>query len=82
MTDLTNLVIKYEYVTHEDKKKVIEVQLRELEITHFGLLMTEPSKLNPNSQERQQWKQQKSFVETSIKNLRKKKLEFFGDEEE
>jgi hypothetical protein len=44
--------------------------------------MTEPSKLNPNSQERQQWRQQKSFVETSIKNLRKKKLEFFGDEEE
>ena len=42
MTDLTNLGIKYEYVTHEDKKKVIEVQLREVEITHFGILMTEP----------------------------------------
>jgi hypothetical protein len=80
MSDIKNIEFKYEYVTYEDKKKVIEVQLRELEVTHFGLLMTEPSRLD-QSQEHIQWRQQKSFIESSIKRLRNKKERFFGEEE-
>jgi hypothetical protein len=68
----------YEYVTDEEKRKVVEIQLRELETTHFGMCLLEPSKLN-QSQEHLQWRQQKTAIENSIKKLRAKKLEMKFD---
>ena len=63
---------KYEYLTESDKSKLIDIQLKELETTHFGLVLIEPHKLN-NGQEHLQWRQQKTDVENTIKRLRSKK---------
>jgi len=68
----------YEYVTDKEKRKVIEIQLRELETTHFGLCLLEPSKLK-QSQEHLQWRQQKTSVENTIQKLRTKKIEMKFD---
>ena len=75
---MNELDFAYEYVTDEDKKKVVELQLRELETAHFSMSIVEPSKLN-QSQEHLQWRQQKTAIESSIKKLRAKKLEMKFD---
>tara|TARA_Y100000593_G_C4197736_1_gene280202 strand:+ start:582 stop:818 length:237 start_codon:yes stop_codon:yes gene_type:complete len=78
---MKELDFAYEYVTDEDKKKVVELQLRELETAHFSMSIVEPSKLN-QPKEHLQWRQQSTAIENSIKKLRMFKLQMNQGEEE
>jgi hypothetical protein len=64
----------YEFISFEDKLKIAEAQLRELESAHFSLMMIEPSKIT-DSQAYRQWVQQKMVVEKQINLLRLKRNE-------
>jgi len=78
MAKVENIDFKYEYITDEEKKKIVEVQLKDLEVAHFSLTMTEPSRLN-QSQEHMQWRQQKTFIETQIKKIKNKREQLFKE---
>ncbi len=49
--------------------EILEGQMRELEASHFSLLIAKPSQLNDPTQY-QQWYQQKMMIETTIMRVR------------
>jgi hypothetical protein len=59
----------YEYIDEDQKKKIVEIQLKDLEASHFSMTLIEPSKLNQPDQHIQ-WRQQKLAIENQIKKLR------------
>ena len=61
----------YEFITEEDKKTIVETQLKKLEADHFALLLMEPNKLQ-DSQNHVSWHQAKTGIEQSIERLRNK----------
>ena len=61
----------YEFITEEDKKDIVESQLKKLEADHFALLLLEPNKLQ-DSQNHVSWHQAKTGIEQSIERLRSK----------
>ncbi len=79
MAKVENIKFEYEFISEEDKQKVIEAQLRELETAHFSLITIEPSPLQEQKQHLQ-WKQQKTAVEQNIKKLRNKRNLMFKNE--
>jgi hypothetical protein len=68
------MTIKYEYLTEEDKKTIVENELKKLEAQHFGMVMIEPSKLQQQA-EHLQWQQTITMIENSINKIKKKKGE-------
>lgn len=66
--------MEYQFITDEDKKNIVETQLKKLEADHFALLLLEPNKLQ-DSQNHLSWQQAKTGVETQIERLRKKSKE-------
>lgn len=73
---MSDITITYDYLGEEEKKDIINTQLRDLESTHFSLLMIQPSRLS-DANIYQQWEAQKRAVETSLMALRVKKGEIF-----
>ena len=61
----------YEFINEEDKKNIVENQLKKLEGEHFALLLLEPNKLQ-GSQNHFSWHQAKTGIEQSIERLRAK----------
>tara|TARA_R100000742_G_C4200006_1_gene29399 strand:+ start:142 stop:387 length:246 start_codon:yes stop_codon:yes gene_type:complete len=76
MGKVKNISFEYEFISEEDKQKVLEAQLRELETAHFSLITIEPSQLQ-EPQQHLQWKQQKTSLEHNIKKLRNKRSQMF-----
>jgi hypothetical protein len=66
--------IEYDYLTDEDKKTIVENELKKLEAQHFGMKMIEPSKLQQQA-EHLQWQQAITTVENNINKIKKKKSE-------
>ena len=66
--------MEYEHITEEDKKSIVETQLKKLEGEHFALLLLEPNKLQ-DSQNHVSWHQAKTGIEQSIERLRVKSKE-------
>ena len=64
----------YEFISDEDKKVIVENQLKKLEGEHFALLLLEPNKLQ-DSQNHVSWHQAKTGIEQSIERLRVKSKE-------
>ena len=73
---VTNLGLYYEYLGEEDKLKMIEDQLTELEKAHFGLKVSEPFAITESAQHTQ-WKSQITAVENAITRVREKRAELF-----
>ena len=63
--------MEYEFISDEDKKVIVENQLKKLEGEHFALLLLEPNKLQ-DSQNHVSWHQAKTGIEQSIERLRAK----------
>ena len=61
----------YEFITEEDKKTIVETQLKKLEADHFALLLMEPNKLQ-DSQNHVSWHQAKTGIEQQLERLRNK----------
>jgi len=61
----------YQFITEEDKKTIVESQLKKLEADHFAMLLLEPNKLQ-DSQNHLSWQQAKTGIENSIERLRNK----------
>jgi len=61
----------YQFITEEDKKNIVESQLKKLEADHFAMLLLEPNKLQ-DSQNHLSWQQAKTGIENSIERLRNK----------
>ena len=80
MAKVKNINFEYEFISEEDKQKVIEAQLRELETAHFSLITIEPSQLQ-EAQQHLQWKQQKIAIEQNIKKLRNKRSLMFENKQ-
>ena len=59
----------YEYIDEEQKIKIVEIQLKDLEAGHFSMTLIEPNKLTQSDQHAQ-WRQQKLAMETQIIKLR------------
>ena len=59
----------YEYLNEEMMNDILEGQMRDLEASHFSLLIAKPSQLNDPTQY-QQWYQQKMMIETTIMRVR------------
>jgi len=68
--------MKYEFIDEENKKKIIETQLAELEATHFSLQMAKPSQL-ADRQQYLAWEQQNNVIENTLLNLRSKRDQMF-----
>lgn len=68
--------MKYEFLDDENKKKIVETQLAELEATHFSLMMAQPSQLT-DPQQYTAWSQQKGVIEQTLINLRGKRDQMF-----
>lgn len=66
--------MNYEYITDEDKKTIVENQLKKLEADHFAFMLMEPNKLQ-DSQNHIQWQQAKTGIENQIDRLRRKSKE-------
>jgi|DEB0MinimDraft_4_1074332.scaffolds.fasta_scaffold00018_5 hypothetical protein len=66
--------IKYDFLTDEDKKTIVENELKKLEAQHFGMKMIEPSKLQQQT-EHLQWQQAITTIENNINKIKKKKSE-------
>lgn len=64
--------MRYEYLNEEMMNEILEGQMRELEASHFSLLIAKPSQLN-DPQQYQQWYQQKMMIETTIMRVRQLK---------
>lgn len=64
----------YQFITEEDKKTIVESQLKKLEADHFAMLLLEPNKLQ-DSQNHLSWQQAKTGIEQSIERLRNKSKE-------
>tara|TARA_B100000131_G_scaffold236322_1_gene228344 strand:+ start:637 stop:849 length:213 start_codon:yes stop_codon:yes gene_type:complete len=66
----------YEHITEEDKKTIVDNQLKQLEGNHFSLTLVEPSQLQ-SPDEHLIWKQQITAIEKSVERMRiyKSKLE-------
>ena len=53
--------MRYEYLNEEMMNDILEGQMRDLEASHFSLLIAKPSQLNDPTQY-QQWYQQKMMI--------------------
>ena len=65
--------MEYEYITEEDKKVIIDNQLKQLEANHYSLSLGEPSKLK-DINEHMVWQQQIDLLENTITSLRRHKI--------
>tara|TARA_B100001113_G_scaffold125006_1_gene102001 strand:- start:247 stop:480 length:234 start_codon:yes stop_codon:yes gene_type:complete len=61
--------MNYEYLNSEMKNEILDNQLRDLEASHFSLLIAQPSQLS-DPQGYQQWYQQKMLVESTLMRVR------------
>jgi hypothetical protein len=66
--------MEYEHISEEDKKTIVDSQLKKLEADHFALLLLEPNKLQ-DSQNHVSWHQAKTGIEQSLERLRVKSKE-------
>ena len=62
----------YEYLNEEMMNDILEVQMRDLEASHFSLLIAQPSQLS-DPQQYQAWYQQKMMLETTLMRVRQLK---------
>ena len=61
--------MNYEYLSDDMKNEILDTQLRDLEASHFTLLIAQPSQLS-DPQAYQQWYQQKMIIETTLMRVR------------
>ena len=64
---------KYEILDKEKKIAIIDTQLQELEIQHFSLAMSEPNRLQTDTDNYVKWQQAISQYEAAINKLRNQK---------
>jgi len=64
----------YDFLTEDDKKTIVNNELKKLEAQHFGMTIVEPSKLQQQS-EHLQWQQAITTIENHITKIKKKKSE-------
>ena len=62
--------MEYKYISEEDKRQIIEGQLKQLEASHYSLALVEPSQLQ-SPDEHLVWKQQTTSIEKSIERMRR-----------
>jgi|TARA_Y100000114_G_scaffold157111_1_gene187138 hypothetical protein len=64
----------YQKLDKDKKLEIIDTQLFELEVQRFSLEMSEPSRLQADTQQYTQWQQAMIGFDNAISNLRKNKL--------
>ena len=64
----------YQKLDKDKKLEIIDTQLFELEVQRFSLEMSEPSRLQSDTQQYTQWQQAMIGFDNAISNLRKNKL--------
>jgi len=65
---------EYQLLDKEKKLEVINKQLLELEVQRFSLEMSEPNRLQSDTQKYTQWQSAMMQFDTAIDKLRKAKL--------
>lgn len=65
---------EYQLLDKEKKLEVINKQLLELEVQRFSLEMSEPNRLQSDTQQYTQWQSAMMQFDTAIDKLRKAKL--------
>ena len=65
---------EYRLLDKEKKLQVIDKQLLELEVQRFSLEMSEPNRLQSDTQQYTQWQSAMLQFDTAIDKLRKAKL--------
>jgi len=65
---------EYQLLDKEKKLQVIDKQLLELEVQRFSLEMSEPNRLQSDTQQYTQWQSAMLQFDTAIDKLRKAKL--------
>ena len=69
-----NSDFEYQLLDKEKKLEVINKQLLELEVQRFSLEMSEPNRLQSDTQQYTQWQSAMMQFDTAIDKLRKAKL--------
>lgn len=69
-----NSDFEYQLLDKEKKLEVINKQLLELEVQRFSLEMSEPNRLQSDTQQYTQWQSAMMQFDTAIASLRKNKL--------
>ena len=64
----------YQKLDKDKKLEIIDTQLFELEVQRFSLEMSEPRRLQADTQQYTQWQQAMIGFDNAISNLRKNKL--------
>ena len=69
-----NSDFEYQLLDKEKKLEVINKQLLELEVQRFSLEMSEPNRLQSDTQQYTQWQSAMMQFDTAIASLRKNQL--------
>lgn len=65
---------EYQILDKEKKLEILNGQLTELEIQHYSLSMSEPNRLQAETDQYIKWQQSMSQFEAVIQKLRREKL--------